>query len=73
MVIKPNPVPNQVPVLLTTQETAALLSCSPNTLEADRSRRRWGVPFLRLGRAIRYDQQAVLRWLADRNTSEMEG
>jgi hypothetical protein len=28
-----------------------------------------GVPFLRVGRAIRYDRNAVLRWLADRNPS----
>jgi hypothetical protein len=73
MAIKPNPVSNLVPVLLTTQETAALLSCSPNTLEADRSRRRWRVPFLRVGRAIRYDRQAVIKWLSDRNPTEVIG
>lgn len=62
------------PVYLTTAETAALLRCSPATLEVDRCRRRWCVPFLRLGRAIRYDRAAVLRWLTDRNPSEpMEG
>jgi excisionase family DNA binding protein len=55
------------PVLLTTKEVAALLRCSPATLEIDRTRHRWRVPFLRVGRAIRYDRAAVLRWLADRN------
>jgi hypothetical protein len=62
-----------LPVLLTTTETAALLTCSPKTLEADRCRRRWRVPFLRVGRAIRYDQQSVIKWLADRNPSEVIG
>jgi len=54
-------------VLLTTDETAQLLRCSPATLSVDRARKRWRVPFLRVGRAIRYDRAAVLRWLADRN------
>ena len=62
---------SEIPVLLTTSEAAALLRCAPSSLEVDRCRRRWRVPFLRVGRAIRYDQTAVLRWLADRNPSEM--
>ena len=57
--------------LLTTEQAAALLACSPKTLEVDRCRRRWQVPFLRVGRAIRYDEQSVLRWLADRNPSDL--
>lgn len=71
MANQPNPVPQTGLELLTTIETAALLSCSPKTLEADRVRKRWRVPFLRVGRAIRYDQAAVLRWLADRNPVEL--
>jgi len=58
-----------VPVLLDTIETAALLRCSPKTLALDRVRRRWKVPFLRVGRCVRYDRSAVLGWLADRNPS----
>jgi Helix-turn-helix domain len=65
--------PVQVPVLLTTTETAAILSCSPKTLEADRVRRRWRVPFLRVGRSIKYDRAAVLKWLSDRNPTENVG
>jgi hypothetical protein len=61
------------PVLLDTNETAALLRCSPATLEVDRCRRRWRVPFMRVGRSIRYDRAAVLRWLADRNPAELVG
>lgn len=60
-------------VLLTTKEAAALLRCAPLTLEIDRCRRRWGVPFLKVGRSVRYDRAAVLRWLAERNPQMMEG
>lgn len=59
------------PVLLNTTETATLLRCSPKTLMTDRSRRRWRVPFLRVGRAIRYDRAAVLSWLSARNPAEL--
>lgn len=66
--------PAAVPVLLDTIETAALLRCSPKTLALDRVRRRWTVPFLRVGRCVRYDRSAVLAWLASRNASAvMEG
>ena len=63
--------PTALPVLLDTTETAALLRCSPKTLEVDRCRRRWRVPFLKLGRSVKYDRAAVLRWLADRNPAEL--
>jgi hypothetical protein len=59
-----------VPVLLDTKETAALLRCSPRTLAIDRVRRRWRVPFLKVGRCVRYDRSAVLGWLASRNPAE---
>jgi excisionase family DNA binding protein len=62
------------PVLLTTEQAAALLHCSPKTIALDRVRRRWKVPFLKVGRLCRYDRAAVLRWLADQNPSaRMEG
>jgi excisionase family DNA binding protein len=63
--------PASAPDLLTQSEAAALLRCSPKTLEVDRCRRRWRVPFLRVGRSIRYDRNAVLAWLAARNPSEL--
>jgi hypothetical protein len=62
-----------LPVLLTTEQAAVLLTCSPNTLASDRTRRRWCVPYLRVGRAIRYDRAAVLRWLAVRNPAKLAG
>jgi hypothetical protein len=69
------PEPTAPPVFLNTCETAALLRCSPKTLALDRVRRRWRVPFLKLGgRRVVYERSAVLRWLADRNPSaRLEG
>ncbi len=64
------PEPAALPVLLDTCEAAALLRCSPKTLALDRVRRRWRVPFVKVGRLARYDRAAVLSWLADRNPAE---
>ena len=58
--------------LLTTKQAAAMLKMSPRTLE------HWreiggGPPFLKVGRAVRYDHQAIGGYLAGRtcqNTSE---
>ena len=61
------------PVLMTTEECAHLLKCAPATLNLDRVRRRWKVPFLRVGRNIRYDRAAVLAWLAARNSGTVAG
>lgn len=58
-------------VLLSTKEAADLLRCSPKTLEVDRCRRRWRVPFLRRGKSILYDRSAVIKWLADQNHTEI--
>ena len=67
------PEPAALPVLLDTDETAALLRCSPKTLALDRVRRRWRVPFVKVGRCVRYDRARVLAWLADRNPAEPVG
>jgi hypothetical protein len=55
---------------LNTKEAAAFLGCAPQTLECDRVRRRWNVPFLRLGRKVIYDREALIRWLAEHQTKE---
>ncbi len=49
---------------LTTPQAAELIGCAPATLELDRIRHRWRVPFLKIGRLVRYDRDAVLAWLA---------
>lgn len=58
---------------LSTEQAAAFLGCSPKTLEADRCRRRWGVPFLRLGRRIVYDAQALKAWLEAQQAAPTAG
>lgn len=52
--------------LLTSKEAARLLGISEKTLRKDRSKHHLGIPFIRLGKAIRYDPYALLTWLQDR-------
>lgn len=59
--------------LATTAQTAAYLNCSEALLE----RRRWdgtGIPYLKIGRAVRYRKSDVLAFLADKSrTSTTKG
>ena len=50
---------------LTTPQLAERIGLSPITLEIWRSRGS-GPPYIRIGRAIRYDLREVERWLASR-------
>ena len=50
--------------LLTEDEAAAWLRLSSQTLANDRAKRRLGIPFCRLGRAIRYPKGEVSTWLS---------
>lgn len=52
--------------LLTEKQAAELLAVSPTTLATWRSRRRYALPFVRLGsaRAIRYRRADVLAFIA---------
>lgn len=45
--------------LLTTKETAAILGIGKSTLDQDRLYGRLGLPFVRLGRTIRYRREDV--------------
>lgn len=58
--------------LISTAEAAALLGCAKATLNVDRCRRRWGVPFVRVGRLVRYRPSDLERWLAERNAVTAE-
>lgn len=55
---------------LTTPQAAAYLGCSKSTLEKDRVYRLLNIPFTRLGRTIRYDQQDLDRYLEARKEGE---
>ena len=44
----------RAPVLLTAEETAEILGVKPQTLAVWRCAKRYGLPYLKLGRSIRY-------------------
>jgi excisionase family DNA binding protein len=53
--------------LLNTDEAAALVGAKPSTLSIWRCTKRHNIPFVRVGRLVRYREQDVLGWL-ERNT-----
>ncbi|MGB8414979.1 helix-turn-helix domain-containing protein [Paraburkholderia sp.] len=52
--------------LLTPDEAAAWLRLSPQTLANDRATHRLGIPFARLGRAVRYPKGELSNWRNER-------
>lgn len=59
-------IPNQQYGLLNTDEAAAILGVTPRTLEVWRCTKRHQIPFLKIGRLIRYRRSDLERWLASR-------
>jgi hypothetical protein len=61
-------IPTQVPFLflLTTEETSALLGIPVHSLEKSRSEGRHKIPYIRVGRLIRYEYNSLLDWI-DKN------
>ena len=53
--------------LLTTDEVALLVGAKPQTLSIWRCTRARNIPFVRVGRLVRYREQDVLDWL-EKNT-----
>ena len=51
---------------LSTAQAEAYLGCSKSTLEKDRVYRLLKIPFTRLGKSVRYDQQDLDRYLEAR-------
>ncbi len=49
--------------LMCRSEAAAYLGISPKTLETDVSRKRLDIPFVRLGRAVRYRLADLNNWI----------
>jgi len=58
---------NKVP-LLTEAEAAAFLKFKPQTLRKDRSNKTklLGLPFVKIGRSVRYRQEDLDRYIAQR-------
>ncbi|MDO4585036.1 MAG: DNA-binding protein [Planctomycetia bacterium] len=52
---------NRLPRLMTKQEVAELLRCSLR--HVDTLKTLYGLPFQRLGNLVRYDSQAILKWV----------
>ncbi len=52
--------------LLTTEEAAAYLGVKPRSLEVWRCVKRYGIPYVKVGRLIKYRQSELDAWLASR-------
>ncbi len=55
---------DELPLLMTTAEVADFIRASKQSLDQDRYLGR-GLPYIRIGRKIRYQREAVLKFLAD--------
>lgn len=52
--------------LVDEKEAAAILDVTPGTLSVWRSTGRYGVPFVKVGRNVRYSRAALSSWLQTR-------
>ncbi|ORB87514.1 hypothetical protein B1987_13735 [Mycobacterium kansasii] len=59
---------DSLPALMTTAEVAEFIRASKQSLDQDRYLGR-GLPYVRIGRKIRYERAAVLKFLADNRIS----
>lgn len=64
--IPSDPNPNQ---LLDTNQAAQLLGLSPHTLCVWRLDGRYNLPYLKIGRKIKYRRSDLLAWLASRTVT----
>jgi excisionase family DNA binding protein len=55
--------------LLTPVEAAEFLGIKPQTLATWRVTGRYGIPFIRVGTAVRYRRRDLEKWLASRTVS----
>lgn len=55
--------------LLTTQEAAKFLGMSPGSLEVWRSEKRYSIPYVKVGRLVRYRRSDLEAWLESRTVS----
>jgi len=57
------------PKLLTTEEAAEFLGVSAGTLAVWRCLARYRLPFVKIGRNVRYDQDDLQSWLVSRKVN----
>jgi hypothetical protein len=58
--------------LLDINKTAAFLGMPPTRLTGTGKRQRLGIPHLKIGRSVRFSEDDLLRWLADRSSEKRE-
>lgn len=63
---------NQAQALLTDKEAAAYLNLSASTLAVWRCTKRQELPFIKLGRAVRYRQADLDKWLESQTVGATE-
>lgn len=63
---------DHTPTLIDERRLAEMTGRSVRTVQADRLRGR-GIPFIRLGRSIRYDLEVVKRYFADHTVATDSG
>jgi len=68
--ITPSGLPAHYPALLDTRAAAALLGVSPATLTTWRSVGRYALPFVRVGRSIRYRVADLERFIEERTATQ---
>ena len=56
--------------LLTTREAAKLLGVKANTLAIWRNTDRYHIPYIKIGRAIRYKRSDLVKFLSERTTDD---
>ncbi len=57
-------IPFEQDTLLTTPEAAALLHVSPQTLEVWRCTKRYALPYVKIGRNVRYRKSGIIGFIA---------
>jgi excisionase family DNA binding protein len=60
------------PKLLTTDEAAEFLGVSAGTLAVWRCLARYRLPFVKIGRSVRYDETDLVAWMESRKVHQVE-
>lgn len=60
------------PKLLTTEEAAEFLGVSAGTLAVWRCLARYRLPFVKIGRNVRYDEADLREWMESRKVHQVE-